>query len=666
MYGMEIAIRPETEILGPSDSAGSIEGLSVGQRVEINARVEDGRWLARKIETRNVKPSDKIKGTPTRVRWESEGGVMEMHGLRVVLPPATEESTGSSLRQLRLATLMSVVLQEFRSAAHALVGNRGGGEEPAENLLDPEAPGFAGSAEERLDESLQALGYYLEQLKSPAVGADSASNPQDQRSALLERRLGALEQQRNVLEDLAKRDLAAASLYLEETIDPHLDRNMLPVVYALRGEAEETLSDQVRAIATRADASMRVALIVSVLAVLGMGILGWGLWRAVDAPIRALHSAALEIGHGHLETRVEVKTQGELGVLADAFNQMAEELASTTVSVKSLQSIFDSMAGILILLDADRKITNVNRGALRLLGYTREDLLGRPFDLVCARSSDASLEAALEQAQEGIAAVEELPLVRRNGSAVLVSFSSAGIRAENGPVQGYICIAQDLTEHKMIEEQVRTSLAEKEVLLRELHHRVKNNMQVISSLLAIQASYSSNAQTVRELEESQGRIQSMALIHELLHGAEDLARLDPNGYLDSLAAQLARSFGVSGGIGVEVELGAVPLDLDQALVCGLIVNELVTNALKHAFTDGSKGEIMIGLRDRGEETRILEVRDNGPGMKPPGGEKDQTLGLTLVRTLARQLGGQVFFEAGVGTTVRIEFPIKQTLGEIRT
>jgi two-component sensor histidine kinase len=110
----------------------------------------------------------------------------------------------------------------------------------------------------------------------------------------------------------------------------------------------------------------------------------------------------------------------------------------------------------------------------------------------------------------------------------------------------------------------------------------------------------------------------------------------------------------------------VPLDLDQALVCGLIVNELVTNALKHAFTDGSKGEIMIGLRDRGEETRILEVRDNGPGMKPPGGEKDQTLGLTLVRTLARQLGGQVFFEAGVGTTVRIEFPIKQTLGEIRT
>lgn len=666
IYGMEIAIHPATDIRGVLDTAVSLEDLAPGQRVEINARVENDRWFARKIETHNVKLNDKIKGTPTEVQLGQDGGWLEVHGLRVVLPPAPEETAGSSLRQLRLATLMSVVLQEFRSAAHALVGHRSEGTDPSEDLADAEAADSTESAQERLAESLEALGYYLKQLDSSGTEFAAEASSPDQRPALLRSRLEALVAQRDVLSDLAKRDLVAADQYLEETIDPHVDRDMLPIVYALRGEAEENLSDEVRAISTRADTSTRLVLLVSMLAVLGVSIIGWLFWRAIDAPVRALHSAALEIGHGHLETRVEVKAQGELGVLADAFNRMAAELSSTTISVKSLENIFDSMAGILIMLDADRKITNVNRGALQLLGYSRDDLMGRPFDLVCARSSDASLEAALEQAQEGIAAVEELPLVRRNGSAVLVSFSSAGIGGANGQVQGYICIAQDLSEHKMIEEQVRTSLDEKEVLLRELHHRVKNNMQVISSLLAIQASYSPDSQAAHQLEESQGRIQSMALIHEQLHHAEDLAHLDVAAYFESLAEHLARSFSLKGSIDVDVVLTGPPLDLDHALVCGLIVNELVTNSLKHAFTADGQGHVRISLREGEDARRILQVSDNGPGMKASETDADLTLGLTLVNSLARQLRGDLSIDVEAGTTVRIEFPQRAPLEAVRT
>jgi two-component sensor histidine kinase len=277
------------------------------------------------------------------------------------------------------------------------------------------------------------------------------------------------------------------------------------------------------------------------------------------------------------------------------------------------------------------------------------------------------LEKALRRAEEGLATVEELTLVRRNGSAVLVSFSGASVRSAGGAVQGYVCIAQDLTEHKQIEEQVRSSLAEKEILLRELHHRVKNNMQVVSSLLAVQAAYSSDPHTTHELEESQGRIQSMALIHEQLHHSSDLARLDVGAYLDSLAAHLARSFGAPGAIAVSVDLKRPPPDLDQALVCGLIVNELVTNALKHALKHaaGGEGQIHIDLHDEANGGRVLEVRDNGPGMDAAALEEERTLGLTLVTTLAKQLAGRVSVDTRQGTTFRIEFPATEAGPETR-
>jgi PAS domain S-box-containing protein len=306
----------------------------------------------------------------------------------------------------------------------------------------------------------------------------------------------------------------------------------------------------------------------------------------------------------------------------------------------------------------------VNRGALELLGYERAELLARPFDLICAGSSDEAVRAALRHAKAGIAAVEEVSLVRRDGSAVPVSFSSAEIRASQGPLQGYVCIAQDLSERKAIEEQVRSSLAEKELLLRELHHRVKNNMQVVSSLLAIQASYSADPQAAVELEESQRRIQSMALIHEQLHHSADLGRLDVRAYFESLASHLSRSFGSPSSIEIEVEISNLPLGIDQALVCGLIVNELVTNALKHAFNSRPVGRVGICLWDEADDTRVLEVWDDGPGIEAALDGEDRSLGLTLVATLAKQLAGRLAVVPGQGTRIRIEFPLEHCIGEV--
>lgn len=220
-------------------------------------------------------------------------------------------------------------------------------------------------------------------------------------------------------------------------------------------------------------------------------------------------------------------------------------------------------------------------------------------------------------------------------------------------VQG---IFRDMTELKKAEEQIRISLKEKEILLREIHHRVKNNLQVISSLLNLQSEHIEDEHYVEMLEDSQNRIKSMAFIHEALFQSENLARIDFKEYITRLVYELIRSYKAGDRIAVTLEVEDVSLDIDAAMPCGLIINELVSNALKHAFPDGRKGNINIVLHSR-ESAVELVVSDNGVGI--PGDidvRTTRSLGLDLVTTLAEeQLNGEIILERGEGTTFRIRF-----------
>src|SRR5262249_36329027 len=148
-------------------------------------------------------------------------------------------------------------------------------------------------------------------------------------------------------------------------------------------QAEDDLGDQLRAVLARTATTTHVALGTSVVAVIVALVLGFLVWRSIHRPIRVLHEAAVQLGRGHLETRIQLDSLDEFGVLADAFNKMARELASTTVSMESLEGVFDSMAAALIVFDPEGHIVNVNRATLDLLGYGREELIGQTFDLVC-------------------------------------------------------------------------------------------------------------------------------------------------------------------------------------------------------------------------------------------------------------------------------------------
>jgi two-component sensor histidine kinase len=210
---------------------------------------------------------------------------------------------------------------------------------------------------------------------------------------------------------------------------------------------------------------------------------------------------------------------------------------------------------------------------------------------------------------------------------------------------------------RQAEEQIKASLQLKEVLLREIHHRVKNNLQVISSLLKMQARQLRDPQARALFQESQNRVRAMALIHEKLHRSPDLARVDMADYIRSLATCLCRSAEVNPGqVTLTVDVAAGPLGIDTAIPCGLIINELVSNALKHAFPQGQKGAIGIDLRLQGEKQLALTVRDNGVGL--PGHvdvRHTESLGWQLVNALTHQLGGVLDINNETGTSVRITF-----------
>jgi PAS domain S-box-containing protein len=250
----------------------------------------------------------------------------------------------------------------------------------------------------------------------------------------------------------------------------------------------------------------------------------------------------------------------------------------------------------------------------------------------------------------------ECRFLTKRGEIVWVHGEARLIPDESGrPVllQG---VAFDITEAKRAEEVVKNSLREKELLLKEIHHRVKNNLQITSSLLRLQAGKIADAGVRQLLRESQDRIRSMALVHDMLYRSQDLARVDFPEYVRTLVVQLFRSHNVGGRIRSAVELEPIVFGVDLAVPCGLIINELVANALKHAFPGERQGELRVSMT-AAPDHYTLTVRDDGVGLPPQLDYlRTETLGLQLVRMLTEQIGGHLRLERSSGTEFVIQLP----------
>ncbi len=295
----------------------------------------------------------------------------------------------------------------------------------------------------------------------------------------------------------------------------------------------------------------------------------------------------------------------------------------------------------------------------QIWGRSREELYAEPLIMLeWVHPEDRHLlQEAMTRVVEGESTSTEYRIFLPDGTIRWLCDRAFPIYDESGKIYRIAGIGEDISDRKCTEARIQAALREKEVLLKEIHHRVKNNMQVISSLLQLQAQYIEDEPTLTLFEESQTRIHSMALIHEQLYQSEHLDRIDLPPYVQNLVANLYQSFGCGNtAIQFNLNLDPIYLNIETAIPCGLIINELVSNSLKYAFAQSLVGEINIDFHKINSQDFQLIIQDNGSGF--PAGfdvENAETLGLRLVRMLAYQLEASIAIDSQCGTCYNIIF-----------
>ncbi len=325
-----------------------------------------------------------------------------------------------------------------------------------------------------------------------------------------------------------------------------------------------------------------------------------------------------------------------------------------------LEAIINASPFAIVDLYPDGRVNFLwNPAAENIFGWRREDVLEKHLPFLNEKNNEKFqyiMQSALSSESKSDV---ELECVKNDGETIHTMMAAAPLFNADGKIQGIMATFADISDMIAAENQIMASLEEKEVLLREIHHRVKNNLQIISSLMNLQSEYTQEPEILKMFQESKNRIRSMALIHEKLYQSKDLAHIDFVEYLKSLVDMLLSFYREkSTDINVSLKCGEINLEIDTAISMGLIVNELLSNCFKHAFPGQRSGEVAINLSKNGDNY-LLEVADNGIGIPEDVDIKNtDSLGLLIVQTLTLQLKGTLEHYNEGGTKFRLYFPDK--------
>jgi PAS domain S-box-containing protein len=390
---------------------------------------------------------------------------------------------------------------------------------------------------------------------------------------------------------------------------------------------------------------------VTALALLAMILVGlpWFVLRTVYAH-RTIESLRGEI---QVTGRMADEVRAQQRELSQRYAASSSALERTTADASRFESLVRTSNDAVIGVNEDGTVWHWNPAAEELCKRRAEEMLGRSLDLVkVGPSGTLWKETKRIVTLPYLKAQGEVSLVAGDGAVVPVWFTVSRLAEHSGG--GFSIIARNMSDKKAVEEKISAALVEKEALLKEVHHRVKNNLQLICSLLRLQSKEAVDEAGLKLFRKSEERIRSLALVHEKLYRSGSLSTINFGGYLHDLVAQLVRSNSASQSpIEVEYSVVDLPLPIDAAITCGLIVNELVTNSMKHAHSEGGVMKLRVALAFGSDEVTI-SVWDNGTSpVSPRVIEESTSLGLSLVRTLTRQLGGsvQVLQDQGVTFTV---------------
>jgi len=420
------------------------------------------------------------------------------------------------------------------------------------------------------------------------------------------------------------------------------------------------------------DKNTMMALVVTIALVLVLVLSSVLIGNVITKPIHRVIDVSTNIAKGDFSSTLEVTSNDEVGKLASAINEMSNklnlsigELEESEKKIKEtrdfLENVINTSVDGIVIVDPQGILLRTNKALEKMIGYAEEELLGKHIsELNCKEEEHRKkgVEQAAQLFEKGFVEREESMWEKKDGTIFPSEFNMALLKDGYGNILGGVATARDITERRQAENLVKESLKEKEILLKEIHHRVKNNMQVISSLIKLQSSYIKDQHYIEIFKESQNRIKAMALIHEKLYQSKDLVNIDFSEYVKNLANGLIRSYGSGANtIGLKADIADVDLGVDAAMPCGLIINELVSNSLKHAFPNGKSGEIKISMHSiNGSEIELI-VGDNGVGFPEDiDFRKTDSLGLQLVSTLTEgQLHGTVELKRDNGTEFKIKF-----------
>lgn len=336
----------------------------------------------------------------------------------------------------------------------------------------------------------------------------------------------------------------------------------------------------------------------------------------------------------------------------------------TIVKEGLFHDLMESAPDAMIIVDESGKIVLINSQAEKIFGWPRDELVGQTLEVLIPTRYHAGHVGLRKHyfdkpAVRPMGSSLDLFGLRRNGSEFPVEVSLSPLAAEDKKYT--ISAIRDITDRKRVEERIRASLREKEVLLKEVHHRVKNNLQVISSIINLQAETIEDEHIKQLFSDTRARVRSIALVHERLYESKNLDNIDFKDYVEGLVRDLCESFAIDGArIETDFKIHDLSLDLDKVINCGLIVNELVTNSLKYAFPGNRPGKISISLESH-DSMAVLSVSDNGIGIPESlvlG--STGTLGLMLVEGLTKELEGTLKLSSVGGATFVMTFP-RQTV-----
>jgi len=428
------------------------------------------------------------------------------------------------------------------------------------------------------------------------------------------------------------------------------------------GEKELALEEELNQNAKQKAASLyNFIFIISGIAFISALSIGIYIDRSISNPINKLKNAVVKIKNGYPGTNIDIISKDEIGELSNEFNKMAHDLQKSSDEIISSKeytdNIVNSMNDSLIVASHNGIIKRVNNATILLLGYTKEELICQHISSFIINRDKLLLDMC-DIDKKNIVKSIETSFISKGKKEISIIFSSSTMYDKYGNIQDFVCVAKDITKRKLVEDQIEQSLQEKEVLLREIHHRVKNNMQIISSLLSHQMENIKDNKIIDIFTESQNRIISMSLVHEKLYQSRDLRNIDLKDYINDLGVNLFQSYDIhSGNIKLNIDMEDILLDIDLAIPIGLISNELITNSLKYAFTGGVKGEIKVLFRSTNDNMLELVVNDNGIGLPEDiDFRKTRTLGLHLVTVLTEnQLHGKIEMNRFKGTEFRMKF-----------